>query len=648
MASADQTASLDSRSSKCGICLEEIKDPRLLSCLHSFCRKCINQLMLTSSSSQDDRDTADGSDGAHRRTVRCPLCRSICPIPKGGTGGLLNDVTRSGNEVQVKCHACIEEEGEGDGKATAWCGTCHLAYCNEHAMPHVLSNIGHSMSALSHQGMRKSAVSGDGEEEDEGFPQPMTLCTDHKQPLVFHCVACHVSVCGHCITIGTHVGHGPLALIEHMIAEHKEKVFAKVEDLERKTLPQVMMGLSSVDKVSKAFGNCAEQVREQIRAAGCRVIEAVDMSIAKKLQQVDDIELASAKVFDKKHDHMKVLAESVKSVVSFTDCLRSRKVSHEEMRSLLPAVEERVDLLTDDGLSQAAGELSACMLKKHDEDGIAAAVDALIGEVTQCKASATRCVFSKPGGAEECRVVSKGGTAAIPLQANDDEGEPLAAGGDVITSQWLSGPSSPLVEVTDYDNGRYLLTFTLQEEGDYELAVVVNGTRMAETISKTCKGSPPVTFDPGACDEGIKVREDHRHVAQQLDDAYSAILGGAGMKIGRHQWKVQVSDGDARLLGVADQSEDIIQGDGEASCDVAFCWNGYEGQVWWNEKQLESVGNSWLHNDVIHLHLDCDEHTLRLTNLRSNHCVTFENLPESSLIPFFCIYWKNTEFTLLE
>ena len=647
----NQTASLDSRSSKCGICLEQIKDPRLLNCLHSFCRNCINQLMLTRSSSSDDSAEGRDVDGANRRlTVRCPLCLSVCPSPmlEIGASGLLKDVTRARNEAKLKCHAC-EEEG-GDGKATAWCGTCQLAYCNKHAMPHLLSNTGHSMSALSNQGKSVDSDVEGGDFLPVGRP---SLCAHHKQPLIFHCVSCNVAVCGHCTAIGAHALHSPVVLIEDMVTEYKEKVFDKVEELKRKTFPRVMVDLLSVHTVSKAFSSRADQVREEIRAAGCRVIEAVDASIATKLQQVEDIELASAKVLVKKHDDLKVLANSVISVVDFAACLRTRRVSHEEMSALLPAVEQRVDFLSNGGVSQAGGELLACVLRKYDapekKDNLAAAIDSLVGEVTDCKAFGAHCVFAKPGGVEDSRVVSKGGTTAVALYANDEDGDPLPAGGDVIATEWLSGPTSPPVEVTDYNNGQYLLTFTLQEEGDYELAVFVNGTRMAETISKTCEGPPLVTFDPNACEDGITVKGDGRQASIEYNVSLRAVLGQKVMKAGVHQWMVQVSaiGNHTCLVGVADHSDDILQK--EDPYTSAFFWNGFNGEVFdKTKKRPEKVGRSWKNNDVILAYLDCDSRSLRLTNLRTDDFVTFEHLPDQGLVPFFGLSGLNSQMTLLE
>ena len=102
----------------------------------------------------------------------------------------------------------------------------------------------------------------------------------------------------------------------------------------------------SIDLASRA-----DQVRDEIRAAGQRVIDAVSMGVAKKLQEVEEIEQVRSKNLDKQHDELKELAEGVKSVISFTDTLKTTKVSAERMDNLLPAVEKRVASLRECELS---------------------------------------------------------------------------------------------------------------------------------------------------------------------------------------------------------------------------------------------------------------------------------------------------------
>ena len=57
----------------CSICLDEANDPRLLLCQHTFCYKCIKQYV----------EKKQGKDD-----IDCPVCRKMCPLPKGNVDDL--------------------------------------------------------------------------------------------------------------------------------------------------------------------------------------------------------------------------------------------------------------------------------------------------------------------------------------------------------------------------------------------------------------------------------------------------------------------------------------------------------------------------------------------------------------------------------
>ena len=640
MADVEPTAAptLDARSSTCGMCLDNINDPRLLGCLHSFCRVCVARLALTSS-------TEDGSASVGGRAIRCPSCRSVCSIPEEGVEGLVKDVTRPTNEEEAKCQACAEEGG--DGNPTAWCEKCQAAYCNDHAMPHMLTNAGHSISALS----EREESGRDGTISPQSTPW---LCPDHNQPLAFHCASCNVAVCGHCAVIGRHVDHKPVLLIEDMVAERKEKVLVKVETLERDSLPPVEEALISVDRVRTELGAYADRVRDDIQVAGQRLIEAVGVWVANKLQEVDDIEQTRFKALDRQHDELKDFADSMKSVASFTDCLKVRRIPSKNMAVLLPMVEEQLDLLSRTSPSLKPVEHSALGLHQgHVNRGrYVAAVEWIIGKVSQCRASAAKSALVKLPGAEESTTVSIGGTAAITVQARNEEGDSMLAGGDIIKAEWLSGPERPQLKVIDHFNGRYTLLFKLQEEGEYALAVRINGMRMPETFSKKCEGAPAVTFDPEACQDCITVQEDGRSATLSAPSMFGVFLGKArcALRRGKHQWKVKVNSQSTGLscreIGVAAQGKPILSE--KNPFNFFYSWCGDSGDQWALKRQVSTTGDRWKENDIIHVSLDCEARTLVMTNLCSDNSVTFEDLPEEELFPVFLLKGAGTSMTLVE
>ena len=64
---------------ECPICLEQIKNPKMLPCQHSFCLKnCLENLV-------------DGSSSTKNPVLMCPLCREIYDVPINGVSGFPNN-----------------------------------------------------------------------------------------------------------------------------------------------------------------------------------------------------------------------------------------------------------------------------------------------------------------------------------------------------------------------------------------------------------------------------------------------------------------------------------------------------------------------------------------------------------------------------
>lgn len=89
-------------SATCGNCSETYKDPRMLTCLHSFCKKCLIKIFEESTKS----------------TLTCPLCSEASPVPTQGVEYLPKDY-RKAYEVEI-----AEYEGLIKGDSSVSCDHC--------------------------------------------------------------------------------------------------------------------------------------------------------------------------------------------------------------------------------------------------------------------------------------------------------------------------------------------------------------------------------------------------------------------------------------------------------------------------------------------------------------------------------------------
>ena len=634
MATPGKPNSSESNSSTCKVCQEQFEDPRLLACLHSFCRKCLVELWYNSSEC-----TSDG-----RRAVHCPLCGSVCLKSKDGIEGLLKDVTCTLPSKDFECASCKEEGVHGD--PTAWCGKCQAAFCNDHARTHKITYNSHNLSPLTD---RAESVE--------------YLCTEHNQPLDNYCGHCEAAVCGHCTGSGKHVGH-KLEKIGAMIKRRTEKISAKVTTLENLALPRAEKDAKSVNESIENLRSRAEQLQDDVREARKKIMERVDTDIAKKLQEIDNYtERANLAVLELySQNGIKNLKECVKAVVSFMTRWKPNEHGKENIASLLGAVEERLDLLTQ--LVKKGNVLAPLLnLQMQSPIKISADVGSMIGKVVTCKASASHSYVVHPvaKGRDVWSVMSVGGTAAIVVQARDAHSHPLSAGGDIIKPKWLrcDAVTKPTVDVIDYDNGRYLLTFTLQEKGKYVLAVIVNDCQMEWMVLKDCRGPPPVTFDPEVRQGGIVVAEDCRRATLSGRSGLKVFMGQLKTTRNKQEWMVKVSGeldlNDGCQIGVAARShcQEIVSNSCKTPWDHLVIWNGQHREEWaacGNGYGLH-LGDSWKRNDTIHVHLNLKKRTLRLINLRSGRNAYFETLPREELVPIFylgCHGSQESEIILLE
>lgn len=116
---------------KCQLCSENMKMPKILPCLHSFCESCLEGFVKKL------------VDRTKTTSVTCPLCHAVALISRNRfnvreyieslpTSTLISTILSRKAARTRLCSVCKSDSN----KAICWCGYCALAFCNEHVQYH--------------------------------------------------------------------------------------------------------------------------------------------------------------------------------------------------------------------------------------------------------------------------------------------------------------------------------------------------------------------------------------------------------------------------------------------------------------------------------------------------------------------------------
>ena len=170
---------------ECSICMETFDDPRVLTCQHVFCLKCLEALCKS------------------LKVATCPICRTDVPLDKqNGVQSLpkplilnklretlssLLETPKVGQTVPTCTEICVLCEGLVKSPATLLCQDCQENMCNGCFDNHVTA----------------SGFEGHVSSDIKRYPS----CTTHSSTLCKqYCTNCLVPTCVKCV-FGVHKGH---------------------------------------------------------------------------------------------------------------------------------------------------------------------------------------------------------------------------------------------------------------------------------------------------------------------------------------------------------------------------------------------------------------------------------------------------------
>ena len=138
-----ETIELLEKQIQCAFCQETYRDPKILTCFHTFCQGCIQQLLLRQQKDQE---------------VECPQCHSVVAVTGNDSSSLptvffinglveVCDILKKAQSDEIACQSCA---CFSHTKATSFCHNCRFvcaACANRHKTNNALA--GHNVVPIS-------------------------------------------------------------------------------------------------------------------------------------------------------------------------------------------------------------------------------------------------------------------------------------------------------------------------------------------------------------------------------------------------------------------------------------------------------------------------------------------------------------------
>ena len=256
----------------CAICHEIYTDPRLLPCLHIYCKGCLEQVV---------RRELD------KNIMQCPICRKQTILPKNGVGGLQSaffianyidcyeGMKTALDSHKTFCQKCVGSEAVG------YCNNCRSFICElcklihskwPELKEHKIMDMGEICTSVSDNTLKSKLL--------KRYPK---RCEKHQDEMLkIFCEECEKVICRDCL-MDEHKSHGEMCkLVTSIAAKHKHTIEQCMQPM-REQLTLLGEAIRKVDtttkeledKQLKTLASVDQQIQDQVLLLNERKCELI-------------------------------------------------------------------------------------------------------------------------------------------------------------------------------------------------------------------------------------------------------------------------------------------------------------------------------------------------------------------------------------
>ena len=474
----------------CSVCSDIFTDPKHLSCLHSFCSKCLQQWY----------ETCGGGEA-----IKCPKCQTFSQVPASGdlkdlpTSFYLNGlidvlVIKECKKTQVKCGNCDKKRSE-----VSYCFQCCIFYCDQCVAAHNILRRNREHRVL--------AIKDFQDKDYEDVLKRPVFCSrqDHQEEeLKYYCKECETTLCQTCFALD-HGGHA-LKLIKEEAETQKLEIKSVIE-MYRKKLEAKMKEVTQLDEDYAKMIQQNEIVKRDAQRFAVNLINSIQAKLQNIITSVENQTKKSLESLTAKRSEIQQHISVLESSLNEADKLLKRSTTAEivQLKKSLPTIFQggnQTKPTVYDSSSQEA-LMFVENRKMHDIVNMEE-----IGSVLK-KANRTKPIESlvEGEGLKEGTVARK---AQFNLITRNAERNQAYDERHLLTIEIKDEQGQECVKevrIDDNKNGFYNISYYPRVQGTFRLLVRVNGEHIGGSpftvIVKPFQVKPVLSFGKGGLGNGM-------------------------------------------------------------------------------------------------------------------------------------------------
>ena len=440
----------------CSVCLDNYREPRVLPCLHAFCKMCLERLV-----------SRDGT------SLTCPNCRRTTRVPQGGVSTLqsafyihhlvdVRDTLEKVKDAKTACEKCEESEAKG------YCRNCGKFVCQACINVHKKWKEYSSHEIATIEAIQSEAAK-------LLPPKRVTMnCQKHpSEQLKIYCETCEQLVCRDC-TVKAHRDH-QYDLAGDCFPKHRDSIMASLEPVKQQ-LGIVNQAVAEMDARSKRLNERGNIIKRNIQTAIDQLHDTLEARKRDLIVQVDQMVKQTGKALQSQREGYELAQTQLSSCLEFVE-ESLRTGSQEEVLSMKKQVVERVNEMEKEFEPRKYQPEPEQMLQFTHQHLVESCQR--FGELHMRAVCPEKCYATGEGAQRAIR----GEMAALTLFTVDKEGRECVDGNIPITGELVSRSDGTVVhcEVVEKRNNSHVLQYLPHSQGQHDLLIRVGGTHIRDS-----------------------------------------------------------------------------------------------------------------------------------------------------------------------